>query len=148
MTLRHKSQAGFTLLELMIAVLVLAIGLLGLAELQITAIRTNSSTATLTAANALAQRVVEEVAAMDPADVMFNAPGTGTWSSAVTPSPITIEGAGTYNITYTVSRVIANGTPVTNLFRVAINVSSTNQMMGASGLATRTAIASTLKRAI
>lgn len=41
--MRLKRQKGFTLIEIMVAVVVLAIGLLGLAGLQMTSLRFNSS---------------------------------------------------------------------------------------------------------
>ncbi len=44
-----KIQAGFTLVELLVAIVVLAIGLLGLVQLQVTAIKTNSQSMTSTA---------------------------------------------------------------------------------------------------
>ena len=42
-----KMQAGFTLVELLIAIVILAVGLLGLVQLQMTAIKTNSQSMTL-----------------------------------------------------------------------------------------------------
>ena len=38
----ENSQSGFSLVELLVAIVVLAICMLGLAQLQITAMRTNS----------------------------------------------------------------------------------------------------------
>jgi type IV pilus assembly protein PilV len=47
---REKSgQAGFSLIELLVAIVILAVGLLGLAELQVTAIRANSHSQHLSA---------------------------------------------------------------------------------------------------
>lgn len=144
MTGSKKSQAGFTLIELLVAVVILAIGLLGLAQLQVTAIKTNSQSTTSTAATAIAQKIVEEVASMGADDVMFDAVGSGTWPG----SPITVEGAGTYDITYDITQVQANGNDVTNVFRVEITVTSTSDVMHVLGNQVRQAKAFTLKRAI
>ncbi|MDT8441412.1 MAG: prepilin-type N-terminal cleavage/methylation domain-containing protein [Desulfuromonadales bacterium] len=70
-----SGQAGFSLAELMIAILILAIGLLGLAELQITAMKSNSKSGAVTNAVLLAQCVAEDIMAIssedDPAYATF-----------------------------------------------------------------------------
>lgn len=144
MPVKRNSQAGFTLVELLVAVVILSVGLLGLAQLQVSAIRTNAQSASSTAATALAQRIVEEVAAMSSEDPMFDGPGGGTWPG----SPISVAGAGTYNITYNVAQVTAAGTPVTNVFQVSITVTSSTDVMHVLGNRVRSVTATTLKRAI
>lgn len=145
-----NNQSGFSLVELLIAVLILAVGLLGLAELQISAIRANSQSATSTAAAALAQKIVERVAAMDADDAMFNGPSGGflTWPG----SPVSVEGGGTYDITYEVKEVLPDpgntSIKVTNLYQVNIRIESTSDLMHVLGNRTRLAEATTLKRAI
>jgi prepilin-type N-terminal cleavage/methylation domain-containing protein len=134
-----KSQSGFTLVELLVAVMILAVGLLGLAQLQVSAIKANSQSATTTAATAIAQRYIERITAMDPADAMFNADGTGTFP------PVTVEGGGIYNVTWTVETPYES---VTNLCKVTIFVESTTDVMGVLGNNKRTATMRTLKRAI
>ena len=61
MSASKNSQSGFSLIELLVAVVILAVGLLGLAQLQVTAIKVNSQSMTSTTARALAQKVVETV---------------------------------------------------------------------------------------
>ena len=137
-------QSGFSLIELLVAVVILAVGLLGLAQLQITAIKANSQSITSTAAIALAQEVVERIAALPADDAMFT-PGTNvTWGG----SPITVAGAGTYNITYDVIQVEADSVAIPNLFRIDVTVSSTTDVMHVLGNQQRVVNASTLKRAI
>ena len=146
MPVAKKSQSGFSLIELLVAVVILAVGLLGLAQLQVTAIKANSQSATSSAATALAQMVVEGVAAMGADDPIFNGPSTNnTWSG----SPVTVAGGGTYNITYDVEQVESeSGKPVTNLYRVVIEVESTGDLMHVLGNQERKVMTTTLKRAI
>jgi len=54
-----KNQEGMTLLETMIAMMILSIGLLGLAQLQITSIRGNHSSFTMTTATSVASGGLE-----------------------------------------------------------------------------------------
>lgn len=142
MPVPNKSQAGFSLIELLIAVVILAIGLLGLAQLQVTAIRTNAQSMTSTAARAIAQKLVEDVAAMDADDALFVDGATGTWGPFVT------EGGGTYTADYVINQVEANGNPVSQLFNISITVESTTEVMNVFGVDTRVVTINTLKRAI
>ena len=111
-------QSGFSLIEMLVAVVILAIGLLGLAQLQVTAIKANAQSTTSSAATAIAQKIVEEISAMGADDPMFGGPtaSTQTWPG----SPITVAGAGTYNITYDVTAVQAGTSIVSNLFNIEI----------------------------
>jgi len=137
-----KIQAGFTLVELLIAVVVLAIGLLGLVQLQVTAIKTNSQSMTSTASKALAQKVVEEFAALPPEDPVFVDGQAGTWDS------YTEQGGGTYTVTYSIAQVQAGGNDVSQLFNVTITVTSTTDLMSVLGNRPRVVTINTLKRAI
>ena len=56
-----RSDRGFTLLEITIAMFVLAVGILGMAAVQITAIKANSYGAELTTATLLAENHIERL---------------------------------------------------------------------------------------
>jgi len=58
---RVRDQGGFTLLEVMITLVILAIGLLGLAGLQIIAIKGNSFGQQMTVASTMAQNQLEQM---------------------------------------------------------------------------------------
>ena len=60
----HKSERGFTLVEIMVAVVVLSIGLLASASMQLSAVHVNSSANGMTAATNLAQSRLEELMAL------------------------------------------------------------------------------------
>ena len=57
---RLKDREGFTLLEVMIAMVILAIGLLGLASMHIMAIKGNSFGQQMTVASTMAQNQLEQ----------------------------------------------------------------------------------------
>lgn len=59
----HKADAGFTLLEVLIAVVVLSIGLLGLAGLQTTGLRNNQDAFARTVATTLANDMADRIRA-------------------------------------------------------------------------------------
>jgi len=141
----NNQQAGFTLVELLVAVVILAIGLLGLAQLQVTAIKANSQSATITAANAIAQKIVEEIAAMPADRAIFDAPSAGTWPD--TPL-VTVAGAGTYAVTYVITQMQAGGENVSNVMKVEIKVESTTDVAHVISNRKRSVTAHTIKRAI
>lgn len=98
---RISSQAGMSMIEMLIAVVILAIGLLGLAELQVTAMKANTQSNVSVTAASLAQRVIESVVAMDPGSAIFDA---GVLDEPWPWSPVSLAGSGTFNITYSVRR--------------------------------------------
>lgn len=131
----RQNQQGFTLLELLIAISIFAVGLLSIASMQITAIRTNSSANTLTAGSALAAGILEEILAW-PADegVLASDSSNNAWNfdpSAGSPSYQTfINGSGQYAATYSVN---ANYEDNTGLSLITVVVSGNGRTSTLSG---------------
>lgn len=98
---KMTSQAGFTLVELLIAVVLLAVGLLGLAQLQVTAIQANSHSEGLLTANALGQEIIEELVARSMSDPIFSTP-VAQGANAALPGfeNVVVPGAGVYRVQY------------------------------------------------
>ena len=71
---------GFTLLEVMIAMMVVAIGLLGIAGMMVTSIRGNAASARLTEATNLAQDKIEELRSTPYPNLYGNCGGPSFWS--------------------------------------------------------------------
>ncbi len=94
----NKEQGGFTLLELLIALTILAIGLLALAAMQGVAINSNSVANKQTVHSMLAQQAVEDIASYAYSDGIFSSTVSGA-----TYSTMVVTGAGTYNATYAVN---------------------------------------------
>ena len=66
---RRRYTKGFTLIEIMVAVTLLSIGLLGMAGLTVGVMRSNSLSSEVTTATTLAQDRMEEIKRMDYGDV-------------------------------------------------------------------------------
>jgi prepilin-type N-terminal cleavage/methylation domain-containing protein len=135
-----NSQSGFSLVELLVAVVILAVGLLGLSELQFTAMRANTKSQGILVATSLAQEVIEQVTARSGSDPMFDGPsGTGLpWEGG----EITVADGSTYNVTYDLETEYQG---VTNLCRVRVNVVPANAVN--IGVFTRRGVSmTTLKR--
>ena len=133
-TLRQNQQ-GFTLLELLIAISIFAIGLLSIAGMQITAIRTNSSANTLTAGSALAAGILEEVLAW-PADEAPLASNSSNIAWDFDPSKSSssyskfINGSGQYTATYSVD---TNYNGNTDLSRITVVVTGNGRSSAVVG---------------
>ncbi len=132
--IRHD-QHGFTLLELLIAISIFAIGLLSIAGMQITAIRTNSSANTMTAGSALAGGILEEIMAWpaDQAALKTNSSNVA-WDFDRSPgSTLTqkfINGSGQYTATYSVTTNYNGNTDLSRITVVASGNGKTSTVVG------------------
>ena len=102
---RLRDKKGFTLLEVMITMLISTIGLLGLASMQVMAIKGNSFGQQMTVASTLAQNQLEEM--------RQNAGALADGEDTVTDHN---------GITYTRTWTVTPNTPQTNMNTVLINV--------------------------
>jgi len=105
-----KNDRGFSLVEVLVAMTILAIGLLALAGLQVTAMRGNLHGGTISQATALAEEQVELIRTMDYAEVL-----------AIDPSPE----SPINNIYIRATSVDDLPTPIPDLKRVTVTVSWT-----------------------
>lgn len=112
------NQQGMTLVEVLIALTILAVGLLAIASMQITAIRANFSSNVRSTAVAAGQGVVEDLVARAENDPVFAAPGPNTGTIAV---PVN-DGSGT--VTYNANYTIILNNPIPDLARIDVQVVS------------------------
>jgi type IV pilus assembly protein PilV len=67
-----QDEKGLTLLEVLVAMVVLSLGLLGLTKMQITAIQVNAASGRLTQGTAIAQDKVEQLMALPYTDAKLD----------------------------------------------------------------------------
>ena len=108
-TAKSNKDKGFTLLEVLIAISIFAIGILGIASMQITAIDGNASARTHTEAARWAADRLERLMALP-----YDHPDL---DAANNPHQAT-EGEGVYNIEWN----IADDTPITNTKTIRVIV--------------------------
>ena len=116
-----SNQKGFTLLELLIALVILAIGLLGLAGLQVAAIKGNVSGFKISTASAVAQQRIEELKAMDSTSATLSA-GVHPDNCPPPVPPATTNDCIIQGITYSRSYTIQDDTPVTGTSTITFTV--------------------------
>jgi prepilin-type N-terminal cleavage/methylation domain-containing protein len=104
-----NSQRGFTLLEVLVALTILAVALLALASLQGTAIHANSVANRHTVHSMLMQQTVEDIASYADTDGIFSSAVSGATYSipgaldpAITTSSLNVASAGTYSASYSI----------------------------------------------
>jgi type IV pilus assembly protein PilV len=117
------NQKGFSLIELLIATSILAVGLLALAQMQITSIKGNALSSTTTDATTVAQDRLEQLIGL-------------TYSSLTTDTDLAAGNhpAGTQTIggtqavqgmTYTITWSITDDSPITNTKTIDLDVTWT-----------------------
>lgn len=96
----HKNSSGFTVIEVLVALTIFSIGLLAVATMQISAIRTNAFAYRITIATTLAQDLLENYKRLGYEGI----PTTGNYTDN---NPINAkgehDGVGIYNRTWTVA---------------------------------------------
>lgn len=123
---RRQLDRGFTLLEVLIAIVILAIGLLAVASMQANAIRSNSLAQRVTVITAVAQGAMEDLMARANSDPIFDAA-----ASNVLYDTRTVQGV-TYNASYTItpnSIIPPNVTPTSGVARVDMTVTGGGRTM-------------------
>ena len=120
-----SSEKGFTLVEVLVALTIFAIGLLALASMQVTSLRGNANSQELTAATALAEGTLEWLLAMSPRDDVFetNMTDYAEIDEIGGASPVAVDGAGTLRAFYRVDTTpSASATFPGNVVRVDVRV--------------------------
>ena len=118
---REKPEGGFSIVELLVAVLLIVIGSLATLTMQRAAVKQNNLTRDREVASWLARQVVEKVRQMRYADSnLATTNGFVTVPSAVLPSTnlnqLGVSGSGIYQRTWSID------SPSTNLKRIQIAV--------------------------
>lgn len=115
------SQKGFTILEVMIAMAIFAIGILGVAKMQIKSTTGNTTARTITEGTTVAVDRVERLISLPYSDAAL----TQNPSPAALYSD-TIVGSSSGE-TYTLSWRIINDNPIINTKQIAMNVTWNDQ---------------------
>jgi type IV pilus assembly protein PilV len=119
---KNIGTLGFTLIEMLLAVSLLAIGLLAAASMQAIAINSNSLANRISVANMLAQEVAEDLLSRSITDpTLTNKSVPGAHYIVDVPhnsNTISIPGAGTYTTTYD----ITPDTPIAGTTQIVVSV--------------------------
>jgi type IV pilus assembly protein PilV len=118
-------QSGFTIIEVMIALVILAVGLLALATMQIVSIRSNAFSSEMTYATMLAQDRLEQIRNMDYDDVT-----AGNISGDVSASE------ATKGMSYTITGEVDSDKPATDMKTVTLQIDWTGTPAGSAGAST------------
>jgi type IV pilus assembly protein PilV len=114
-----KRSDGFTLLEVMIALVILAVGLLGLAALQLTAVKSNAFSGEMTYATMKAQQYAEVFKSLPFTDTDLDS--TGNPHTAIESSK---------GVQYTVTWNVTDNVPATDMKSINITVEWTSLRQG------------------
>ena len=137
----NRNQKGFTLLEVLVALAILAIGLLATASMQGVAMNSNYIANRMSVANMLGQQVLEELHSRPISDPVLTAAVVGAnydLDPATAGNRITIRGAGVYSATYTTTP----NNPINGTTRISVTISYINP---ANGVVTQTRTFTTFK---
>jgi type IV pilus assembly protein PilV len=120
------NDKGFSLLELLVALSILAVGLLAAASMQGVAVNGNSVANRVSVASALAQQVAEDLLSTSVTGTILTTTG-GPFNYMLDPAhgtnDINIRGSGTFRARYTIlTPAVVSGETVTGTTRVQVQV--------------------------
>lgn len=115
----YDNRSGFTLLEVLIAISILTVGLLGVAQMQIMGIKGNYFSANTTAALTLAEEKMEDLLGKNYTDAELT---NGNHPDTNNPIDETGQAGGVYSRMW----VVADNAPITDTKTVTVNVSWDN----------------------
>ncbi len=120
-----KSEDAFTLVEILVAIVILSVGLLSIASLVTTVIRGNAKSRRMTTAITLAQTKIEELKNLDYDDSKLEDSNTGnnsslTSTSSTDHSEADIDAEGGTGGIYTRIWNVADDTPSTNMKTITV----------------------------
>lgn len=125
-----ESEAGFSMIEMLVAMTIFAIGLLATAGMQITSLQANAGAYKRTTINAAAAGIMEEILTWAPDDPrLVDDSGAHDWDfdpTAAVNNTLIVDGGGSYTAAYTVQ----TNFPVNNVSTITLTINSS------SGLAT------------
>lgn len=105
---RCKPEKGYTLIEVLMAISILAVGMLAIASLQTSGIRVNATAQHITTRTTWAQDRIEKLMALPNSDPLLAVAGN--------PQPVTTSD------NYTISWVVAANPSVANTIRITVTV--------------------------
>jgi type IV pilus assembly protein PilV len=115
-------SVGFTLIEVMIALVILAAGLLALMGMQIVSIKSNAFSSEMTYASMLAQSRLEQIRNMSYDSVQ-----------TISPDEIVNGDEKTKGISYTVKTTVDTNQPAANMKRVTLRIDWVGSPAGPAG---------------
>lgn len=129
-------QDGFTMVEMLIAILLMTVGLLAVLTMQDVAINANSISMKLTVSTSLAQEALEDILSWNPdthavlrtstANVVYDLDPNSSATS------ISVPGAGSYGAKYTTTAGPASGIPE-GITRVVVTVTGGGRSISVTG---------------
>jgi len=130
-----QNEAGFSLIEVLVALTIFAIGLLATAGMQITALQSNAGAHKMTTINTAAAGIMEEIltwAPDDPRLVDENGGNPRSWDfdpTAAVNNTLTVGGGGSFVARYFVDAAF----PVPNVSTIRVEVTSSGGLTSLGG---------------